>query len=291
MAYEDPSPSGERKVDSLAEMVNVYYKQAKEYRVEDELIWRDAHDAHRAVHPESVDRVVSLAKRRGIFIHLVRRRVNSARVKISSLLFESGKIPFSITPNKNPKFLPPDLMQLDPMMAAEEVILRSERMEGRIRDLLRKSDYVNVVNDCIFEMTLYGTGVTKSIVLKNYDYPVYRTIIDDPMLKQAESVLENELIPTVEKVSIWDIIPTPEAKSVDDCEWIIQRAYYSSQRLRVLGESQIGFDRDAIEEVIADESGSDPGADQSDSPFRYMKRRSERVKKHMVLEMWGVLPV
>ena len=40
----------------------------------------DAYDAYRANYPERVDRVVELAKTRGINNHLVRRRVNSAKV-------------------------------------------------------------------------------------------------------------------------------------------------------------------------------------------------------------------
>ena len=34
--------------DSLAEMVQSYFQQAKEYRVDDEQIWKEAHDAFRA---------------------------------------------------------------------------------------------------------------------------------------------------------------------------------------------------------------------------------------------------
>ena len=289
MAEEYSDIEKEIEPDALAELVQSYFQQAKEYRVDDELVWMDAYDSYRANYPERTDRVIELAKSRGVFIHLVRRRVNSAKVKISSLLFESGKVPFEVTPNLRPKFIHPDLAQLPYDIAIEEIKQRAERMESEIRDVLTKSDYVDIINDTILEMCLYGTGVTKSIVLKKHNYPVYKTASQDPNIIQAEDMLESELIPTVENVSIWDIFPSPEAKSQSDCEWIIHRAFYSPQQLRSLGE-QNGFRREAIEEIIETGEGSDAGSDQSENPTRYMRRRGDRVKDHEVLEMWGEIP-
>tara|TARA_A100001388_G_scaffold74749_2_gene53116 strand:- start:10753 stop:12870 length:2118 start_codon:yes stop_codon:yes gene_type:complete len=276
--------------DSLAEMVQSYFQQAKEYRVDEEQIWKEAHDAFRSTHPERIDAVHSLAQKRGVFIHLVRRRVNSAKVKISSLLFESGKVPFDITPNLKPKFISPDLAQLPPELMYEEVKMRAERMEKEIRDVLTKSDYVGVINDSILEMCLYGTGCTKAVVLKNHNYPVYKTAKEDPILVEAEDFIESELIPMVEFVSCWDLFPTPEATSIENADWVIQRAFYSQQELRNLSD-QNGFIPEAIEEAISTGSGIEYGSDQSESPVRYNRNRGERIKKFQVLEMWGEFPI
>ena len=286
---EDFTEVTESPPDALAELVHSYFEQAKEYRIDEEVVWMDAYDAYRANYPERVDRIVELAKTRGIFIHLVRRRVNSAKVKISSLLFESGKVPFEVTPNLRPKFIHPELQQIPYDLAVEEIKQRAERMESEIRDVLSKSDYVDIINDTILEMCLYGTGVTKSIVLKKHNYPVYKTASQDPNVLQAEDFIESEYIPTVENVSIWDIFPTPEAKSLDDCDWIIHRSFYSIQQLRGLS-SQNGFIEEAIEEIIETGEGSDEGTDQSENPSRYLKRRGDRVKEYEVLEMWGEIP-
>ena len=72
---------------------------------------------------------------------------------------------------------------------------------------------------------LIRTGVTKSIVLKKHNYPVYKTATNNPELLEAENLFESEMVPTVEHVSIWDIFPSPEAKSQNDCEWIIHRGF------------------------------------------------------------------
>ena len=274
--------------DSLALLVQEHFGIAKEYRGAsgDEEIWREAYDAHRAVHPTKVNGVLSLAKKRGVFIHLVRRRVNSARVKITSLLFESGKVPFSITPNYSPKFASPDLQQIPPEEVRDEIDARAERMEQTIRDIMRKTDYVGVISDTVLEMCLYGTGVTKSIVLKGYNYPVYTVARQDPNVLKAEDLLESELVPTVERVSIWDLFPNPEAKSIEDCDWVIQRGSYSPQQMIALGE-QNGFDKKAIKEVLETGEGEEYGVDQSESPTRSYTSGGNRTKRFQVLEEWG----
>ena len=282
------SSTPDKTKDSLALLVQDHFSLAKEYRAGsgDEETWREAYDAHRAIHPVKVSGVLSLAKKRGVFVHLVRRRVNSARVKITSLLFESGKVPFSITPNYNPKFASPDLQEIPPEQVNDEVDMRAERMENTIRDILRKTDYISVINDTVLEMCLYGTGVTKSIVLKGYNYPVYKSAKQDPEMLKAEDLLESELIPTVERVSIWDLFPNPEAKSMTDCDWVIQRANYSKQQLIALKE-QPGFDEKAIDEILETDTSEDYGHDQSESPSKGSRISRERTKKYQILEEWG----
>ena len=127
-------------------------------------------------------------------------------------------------------------------------------------------------------MCLYGTGVTKSIVLKGYNYPVYKSAKQDPEILKAEDLLESELIPTVERVSIWDLFPNPEAKSIEDCDWVIQSAFYSPQQMISLMD-QVGFDKKAIEEVLETGQGEESGYDQSESPSKGPSAPRDRVKK------------
>ena len=84
--------------------------------------------------------------------------------------------------------------------------------------------------------------------------------------------------------------PTPEATSIENADWVIQRAFYSQQELRNLSD-QNGFIPEAIEEAIETGSGIEHGSDQSESPVRYNKNRGERIKKFQVLEMWGEFPI
>lgn len=283
-------------LDDIGKAVRELFEKGKEYRRENELIWRDAYDAYRAKYPESINSSNgdNVAARRGIFINQTRRKVNSAKVKIGSLLFDDGRIPFSVTPSRKPRYLPPDLVQqgLQGYQLLDAVQQRAKNMEDRIRDVLDQTHYLDSLLDSIHELCLYGTCVTKSPMLEYVNYPVYETKKTmDPntgqFIQQVESQIESELVPSVDFVSIWNVFPTPEATSIDDAEWVIQRSFLSSIQLRELGKSQEGFLPEVIDEVISDNIGSVEGQDQSEHPKTLDETNSHRVKKFEVLEFWG----
>jgi len=285
-------------LDDIGKVVRDLFEQAKEYRRENELIWRDAYDAYRAKYPEKINSAGgdSVAARRGIFINQTRRKVNSAKVKIGSLLFDDGRIPFAVTPSRKPRYLPQDLVQqgLQGYQLLDAVKQRSQNMEDRIRDVLDQTHYLDSLLDGIHELCLYGTCVTKSPMLEYVNYPVYQTTrMMDPasgqFMEQVESQIESELVPSVDYVSIWNVFPTPEASSADDAEYVIQRSFLSSIQLRELGKSQEGFLPEVIDEVISGDIGSVEGQDQSEHPKTLDETNSHRVKKFEVLEFWGKL--
>ena len=285
-------------LDDIGKVVRDLFEQAKEYRRENELIWRDAYDAYRAKYPEKINSAGgdSVAARRGIFINQTRRKVNSAKVKIGSLLFDDGRIPFAVTPSRKPRYLPQDLVQqgLQGYQLLDAVKQRSQNMEDRIRDVLDQTHYLDSLLDGIHELCLYGTCVTKSPMLEYVNYPVYQTTrMMDPasgqFMEQVESQIESELVPSVDYVSIWNVFPTPEATSADDAEYVIQRSFLSSIQLRELGRSQEGFLPEVIDEVISGDIGSVEGQDQSEHPKTLDETNSHRVKKFEVLEFWGKL--
>ena len=82
-----------------------------------------------------------MANERGIFVNQTRRKVNSAKIKIGTLLFEDGEVPFAITPSKRPRFIPPDIQAPPdrPDILDDMLLARAKNMEDRIRDLLRKT--------------------------------------------------------------------------------------------------------------------------------------------------------
>ena len=61
------SSTPDKTKDSLALLVQDHFSLAKEYRAGsgDEETWREAYDAHRAIHPVKVSGVLSLARREG----------------------------------------------------------------------------------------------------------------------------------------------------------------------------------------------------------------------------------
>ena len=97
------------EVDDFAEVVQEKFQEAREYRRDFEQHWLEAYDAYRGKYPSKISKANELANERGIFVNQTRRKVNSAKIKINTLLFEDGKVPFSITPSRKPRFYPPDI--------------------------------------------------------------------------------------------------------------------------------------------------------------------------------------
>ena len=298
MAYEQPKKRGrppkakviEAELDSFAKIIQDRYEEAKDAREEYEDYWADAYDAYRGIYASAINSTDEEGTERGIFINETARKVNSAKIKIGSLLFDDGRIPFVIQPTKNPKFFAPDIdPELDPAGIANEMANRAVRMENKIRDVLTKTRYNEEVISAIHEMALYGTGVTKGVVLQTINHPVYKSVRTPEDAYRVETEIEKQIVPTVKFVSIWNIFPSPDAINVEDSEWIIQRNYMSSIQLREMAETRNGFIRSAIDEVIEEGAGVVEDYEESDSPKRKYERYVGTKKKYEVLEFWGKL--
>ena len=279
-------------LDDFANVVREKFNESREYRRDHETHWQEAYDAYRAKYPSKINKANELATERGIFVNQTRRKVNSAKIKISTLLFEDGKIPFSITPSRNPRFYPPDIQAppARPDILEDVILQRSKKMEQEIRDVLDKTNYSDEIQHAIFEQCLYGTGCTKGISLERKNYPVYRSVQDpDTNLLEVESLLEQELVPTVKHVSIWNIFPSPEATSSEDADYIIHREFVSPIQLRKLAESNEGFIMEAVNDVIETGQGQTHGYDESQHPRKFDESTSNQLKKIEVLEFWGSL--
>ena len=130
-------------VDDFAKVVQEKFDEAKDYRSDHEQHWLEAYDAYRGKYPSKISKAHELASERGIFVNQTRRKINSAKIKINTLLFEDGKVPFSITPSRKPRFYPPDIqVQPDrPDLFEDAILERSKQMEFKIRDILERTNY------------------------------------------------------------------------------------------------------------------------------------------------------
>ena len=282
----------EAPLDSIGKAINEKFQEAKDYRKEFEEEWRDAYDAYKAKYPAELNKATELASERGIYVNLTRRKVNSAKVKISSLLFDDGRIPFSITPSRRPRYMPPDIPQGAGKQDVEDFVAqRAYNMESRIRDIMDRTGYLEEIQSCIHELSLYGTGVSKSPVLQYVNYPVYSSDGGDGTLFQVEAELESELVPSTKFVSIWNVFPSPEATNAKDADFIIQRSYLSRSDLLDLSKEQEGFLPDVIDEILEKNIGAKEGDQDSDHPHRLDEHKAGSVKKFEVLEFWGKLDI
>jgi hypothetical protein len=234
--------------------------------------------------PDTTSKAVDVAKERGIYVNLTKRKVHEARTKLLSSTLQQGKVPFKLSPSRRPRFVAPDLLQTaEPY---DEAINRAKNCEQRIRDILDETFYEDTLSKSINEMTLYGTGVTKSIVLKKVDYPLYQTVDRDPMLEMIEEAVESEMVPHVEWISIWDTFPSPGATGKSDLDWVIQRRFLSAQELRMMAiKSNGAIDPLLIESCIETGEGQTTEDTGGISPRRFNQGVTQ-TKNFTILELW-----
>jgi hypothetical protein len=272
--------------DSLGLLVQELYTEASSdgERTNKEGIWESAWHAMRGEFPDTVSKAVEIAKERGIYVNLTKRKVHEARTKLMSSTFQQGKIPFKISPARRPKFMSPDVLKSD--SPYDEATIRAKNCELKIRDIFDMTGYEDVLSKVINEQTLYGTGVTKSIVLKKIDFPLYQTAYADPLMEMIEEAVESEMYPHVEWISVWDIFPSSGSTGKTDLDWVIQRRYMSAQELRTMAQASNGnLDPELIERCIETGEGQTVSDIGGTSPKRW-STSYDKNKNFCVLELW-----
>ena len=279
----------QRDLNDLAKIVQEKFTEARTFRRDHETHWQESYDAYRGKYPSHISKSNELANDRGIFVNQTRRKVNSAKIKIGTLLFEDGRIPFTVTPSRRPRFFPPDIQAPPdrPDILEDMILQRAVNMEDKIRDILERTNYNQNIQHSIHEMALYGTGCTKAITLEKKNFPVYQSVRTPEGLLEVEQVLEEELLPAVKHVSIWNIFPSPEAESPQDADYIIQRSFVSPIQLRELAKSDSTFIPGSIDEVLEAGDGERSGYDESEHPRSFDESSSVRIKNIEILELWG----
>jgi len=173
----------------------------------------------------------------------------------------------------------PDKTQLPQFNPAEEAALK---MNKTIQDQLKEGNAKFVLEAAAYEMVLYGTGIIKGPFSDNeiiHDWQL------DPDTKTIQYSEKTKLIPKIEHISVWDMYPDPNAQSVEECEYVIQRHLLNKTQLRKLA-TQPKFDKEAIKRVLKMNpiySQETWEMEIQDSAAIPMNNRYE------VLEYWGTL--
>lgn len=156
-------------------------------------------------------------------------------------------------------------------------LLSAKKMEKKIQDQLRKSHADKHLRHAAFECVNLGTGCIKGPIVVN---SVIETVDED-----GNPTAQAKKDPRVEAVSIWNIYTDPDAATVEDSDYLIQRHKLSMSQLRNL-KDRPGFRPNEIEFLIA-------------GGFNYMRQWWEPmlmdmpmvqpVEKYEVLEYWGII--
>jgi len=155
-------------------------------------------------------------------------------------------------------------------------MVAAKKMEKKIHDQLQESGATKHLRSMAFEMALLGTGVMKGPFAVDKEYPNWDDNGDyDPLTKT---------VPSTNHVSIWNFYPDPEATSMDDAEYVIERHKLSRNQLRALKDRPY-FIEAAIEEAVA--TGSDYVRKHWEMKMEDDDSISSESERWEVLEFWG----
>ena len=108
----------------------------------------------------------------------------------------------------------PEFPQIKPAQIA------ARRLEKLIHDQLSESNGNVTLRNAIFESCLLGTGIIKGPFTYNKTLHKYTGTGNGNARDYTPDFVK---VPKVEFVSIWDFYPDPNARNMDECEFIIQR--------------------------------------------------------------------
>tara|TARA_R110000751_G_scaffold54080_1_gene116565 strand:- start:809 stop:2962 length:2154 start_codon:yes stop_codon:yes gene_type:complete len=156
-------------------------------------------------------------------------------------------------------------------------MVAAKKMEKKIHDQLEESGANKQLRHTSFEMALFGTGIMKGPFAVDKEYPNWdeETGEYDPLVKT---------VPSTSHVSIWNFYPDPDAYSMDEAEYIVERHRMTRSQMRGL-KSRPFFREESIDDAIRMgesyekkywEQDMEDDASNTASPERYE-----------VLEFWG----
>ena len=156
----------------------------------------------------------------------------------------------------------------------------AKRMEKTILDQLEESSASKHLRSAAFEMSLFGTGVLKGPFAVDREVPNWEE-------NEEGEVEYNPTITTVPKlefVSVWNFYPDPDAKNMEQAEYVIQRHKLSHSDLRGLKKRPF-FDGDAIDECI--EMGTNYVRKWWETQVEDEDTKNHSVDRFEVYEYWG----
>ena len=158
-------------------------------------------------------------------------------------------------------------------------MIAAKKMEKKIHDQLQESGASTHLRSMAFEMALMGTGVMKGPFALDKEYPNWNAEGEyEPLVKT---------VPECSHVSVWDFYPDPEAKSMNDAEYVVERHKMSRTQLRSLKQRPYFMD-DAIEEAVRQ------GADYVQKHWEMTMEDDDTQptsERWEVLEFWGFVDV
>ena len=163
----------------------------------------------------------------------------------------------------------PSSIQLHPAEIA------AKKMEKKIHDQLEESHAKKHLRAAAFESALFGTGIMKGPFAIDKEYPNW----DD----EGNYTPVYKTIPQTTSVSIWNFYPDPDAATMEEAEYVVERHKMSRSQVRAL-KNRPYFRENAVDNALR------LGEDYRKEWWEHiMEDNSEedRAERFEVLEFWG----
>ena len=171
----------------------------------------------------------------------------------------------------------PEMPQIKPAQIA------ARRLQKLIEDQLDESDANVALRSAIFESCLLGTGIIKGPFTYNKTLHQY---VDGG--NGREYTPKEVKVPKVEFVSIWDFYPDPNARTMEECEYIIQRHRLNRHQFKDLLNRPF-FNKEAINKCLEmgpsyDRKTWETAIDSENNSYGDIEKN-----RYEVLEYWGTI--
>ena len=173
----------------------------------------------------------------------------------------------------------PEFPQIKPAQIA------ARQLNKLIEDQLDESNANVILRNSIFESCLLGTGIIKGPFTFNKTLHRYNLSGNGNAREYAPEFVK---VPRIEFCSVWDFYPDPNARSMDECEYIIHRHRLNRQQFKDLINRPF-FSKEKIEECLQMGGNYTKQSWETDLDLENNTYGDIEKYRYEVLEYWGTI--
>ena len=308
------------ELSSFGARLKHLYTEYKDSRSEIEDEWiKDLRQYMGKYEPDVLAKLESQGNRSKVYVGLTRTKVMAAYSRVIDLVFQAGEPFFSLEPTPNPEIDPirqtrmlnqavaeimaisgaedvsevEDLIQQRSMELQQEIrdnakdIAResAKLMSLEIEDFLVEHNTDEKMKDAILEMCLFGSGAMKVGTIKVERQSHWRRTPEGYSM-----IVEEDVVPEVDSVSIFDLYPDPYATSMDNADGIFRRHILTRKQFSDL-KNVIGFDKEKVNHLLKQHTDGNHNEAQHEKDRRSISGVNEYAEssRFEVVEYWGCI--
>jgi len=165
--------------------------------------------------------------------------------------------------------------KLQSQITFEPAMVAAKKMQKKIHDQLEEAQAKKHLRSAAFECALFGTGVMKGPFAVDKEYPNW----DD----EGNYSPTIKTVPMTSSVSIWNFYPDPDANTMEEAEYVIERHKMSRNQLRALKNRPFFRENEIDTAIEMGESYSKEWWEQAMED----DAQEVRTERYEVLEFWG----